>query len=534
MQRAILHLTILLFLGLSTAARAEHYSGVSSVAGLPFPDHELPDVRISNAMVHLRQLDTLAEYRLVLEYKNEGAEYQALQTITPLRLFFHEFRPDLRSPLLDRLATLFPAEFEVSNSYTDIRQELKNNFGQRLFVRKFVTTMDLAKLGLLCSAEVGDTPLNAKKIFLEFRWVEPERSEWQGTGAVLCMEVRVQHEVLIKPRDSRVVDMRIKMPSLITGKLNAQRYAPFELSGATAWAGPLDKLFLVSDLNTAIPVLPAGMGFRQFQEGTAHQVVLIENLQARTGDRVAFFDRREGQPNCEASVSQLIFPLSVQNISASSWLDRVQTFPGLQVSERPGLLVAEELPEYEHLSGFDLTMLAKSKPAGTRPNPATQRMKSIDCSSPQGPALEVQSYTHPVFAFDQGPEQGFHLRTAWCEGASGPGNGEHLRFELTQHARAMHVHNGYQFSDEKYAANSRLRTFTLSAEDGSFSQIMPMTDLRILNLYDLELKPGFYKLAIQGTYNGANPTTCLSSIGFDFIYNDPWFREHFSRQRKVR
>ncbi len=513
---------------------AEHYSGVSSITGLPFPEKDLPGVSLSNALVQLKELDTLAEYRLVLDFKNTTTEYQAMQMITPMRFYLNEFRPELRAPILDRLATVFPTDFKVANPFSDTRQELQNNFGKRLFIRKFITTMDLAKLGIACQAEIDKTPLSAKKIFLEFRWVDPARPEWQGTGQVLCMEVRVQHEVLIKPGENRIVEMRLKLPSLITGKLGPQHYAPFELAGPNRWNGNIDQLFLVNNMDEAIVALPVNLAQRQYQEGLENNVTLIENLSTKAGDRIAFFDRDAGDRDCELSTSEIYFPTAIRNISASSWLDRQKEFPGFQVEERPRLLMTAEIPEYEHLSGFDLTLFNGADQASMMPNPAIQRITSLPCNRTEGPAIAVNGYCNPVFAFDLGPEKGFQMQTAWCEDADGSGTGEFLRFELTQPAHAMHIHNGYQLNDEKYAANNRIRTFTLSSEDGSFSKILPVTDLRILNLYDLNLKPGFYKFSIEGTYEGTAPTACLASVSFEFDVPEPWFSQHFPTKTASR
>ncbi len=514
------------------ALRAEHYSGVSSIAGLPFPEKDLPGVSLNHGIVELKALDTLAQYRLVLDFKNTTSEYQAMQMITPMRFYFNEFRPDLRAPMLERLADVFPTDFLVANPYSDTRADLQANFGKRLFIRKFVTTMDLARLGIACQAEIAGTPLSAKKIFLEFRWVEPVKAEWQGTGRVLCMEVRVQHEVLIKPGENRTVEMRLKLPSLITGKTLPQHYAPFELAGPSRWDGNISQLFLVNNIHEATLAIPATFGHRRFQEGLENSVTLIENLSPRNGDRIAFYNRSPGDPACDVSTSEVSFPSAVRNISASSYLNRPKEFPNLQVEERSTLLLTSEIPEYEHLSGFDLTLLAAESQISSLPNPAAQRITSLPCNRPEGPAISIDGYCHPVFAFDLGPEQGFQMQTAWCEDAAGPGKGEYLRFELTQPAHAMHVHNGYQFNDEKYAANNRLRTFTLKSEDGRFSKVLPVTDLRILNLYDLDLQPGFYTLTVEGTYDGTSPTACLSALYFEFTVTEPWFRQNFRKATK--
>lgn len=526
-MRRLTLLSLLFCFAFSSSVYAEHYSGVSSIAGLPFPEKDVPGVSLSKGIVQLRELDTLAEYRLLLEFKNTTGDYQATQMITPMRFYLNEFRPELRASLLDRLAAVFPTDFQVANPYSDTRQELQNNFGNRLFIRKFVNTMDLARLGIACQAEINDSPLSAKKIFLEFRWIDPDRAEWQGTGKVLCMEVRVQHEVLIKPGETRQVSMRLKLPSLITGKTTPQYYAPFELAGANRWSGAIDQLFVVNGIDEAVLAVPGSFATRQFQEGLDNSVTLIENLSPKSGDRIAFFNRSAGNPRCEVPTSEIYFPLAVRNISASSWLDRQKEFPGFQVEERSTLLRTAEIPEYEHLSGFDLTLFNAPGTATSMPNPAIQRIATLPCDRPEGAAVSIEGYCSPVFAFDLGPEQGFQMRTAWCEDATGSGSGEFLRFELTQSAHAMHLHNGYQLNEEKYKANSRLRTITLASEDGQFNKTLPVTDLKILNLYDLQLKPGFYKLSISGTYDGASPTACVSTVAFEFDVPDTWFQKNF-------
>jgi hypothetical protein len=522
-------LCLLAVLGLLGAVdrplQAQHYSGVSSIAALPFPDRDLPGVALSRALVDLRQLDTVAEYRLALEFENRSGAYQVTEMVTPLRFHFHEFRPELRAALLDRIVRGFPEDFGVPNTYDDIRDALRDNFGKRLFIRKFVSTMDLAKLGIAAQAQVGDLPLGAKKIFLEFRWQDPEDPELAGTGQVLVLDLRVTHELRLKPGERKTVDMRLVLPSLISGRDDAQYYAPFELAGPNRWDGGIDRLYLLHDVREGTAVLPRGLAFRTLQEGEHGHVTLFEALNPRAGDRVAFADRRGAQGDCSTDRSPLYFPQAVTGVSASSWIDKEKTLEGFRVRAGEAVVVADAVPEYEHLSGRDLSLWKAGLLPQARPNPAFERVRDGGCASGEGSVL-LDGYCHPVFAFDQGPANGFATRTAWCENASGSGAGETLRFELLQPASAMRIQNGYQLSQEKYDANSRVRSVKLSREADGWEKILPVSDLRILNLYELSLPAGRYTLEIRSTYPGDYPTACLSGVSFDFEVPDPWFREH--------
>ncbi len=517
----------LLLLGccvMAFAVQAQHYSGVSSIASLPFPEKDMPGVAMSKALVDLKRLDTVQEYHLVLGFENRSDGYQATEMVTPMRFYFNEFRPDLRSGLLDRITKTFSDDFGVPNRYDDIRDALRENFGKRLFIRKFISTLDLAELGIACQAEVGDMPLKAKKIFLEFRWEDAVDPQWAGTGQVLVMELRVTHEVLLKPGESKNVDMRLILPGLIAGKEEAQYYAPFDLAGPNRWNGPIEKLFLVHDFREATGVLPKGLAFRSFQQGEHGHVSLFEMLTPRAGDRVAFVDRRGGRSDCSTTPNAVLFPQAIKGISASSFLDKEKTFDGFLVQAKEPVVLSESLPEYEHLSGRDLSLWKQPMEAQARPNPALERIRNLGCASGEN-SIQVSGYTHPVFAFDQGPEKGFQMRTAWCENAQGSGDGESIRFELLQDASAMRIYNGYQFSPEKYSDNSRVRSILLQRESDGWEKILPVSDLRILNLYDIDLPAGKYTITIRNTYPGQYPTACLTGIHFDFQVPDSWFQQ---------
>ncbi|HMU69792.1 MAG TPA: hypothetical protein PKC38_07280, partial [Chitinophagales bacterium] len=56
-------------------------------------------------------------------------------------------------------------------------------------------------------------------------------------------------------------------------------------------------------------------------------------------------------------------------------------------------------------------------------------------------------------------------------------------------------------------------------------------DLTILNVYELAMPAGKYRITIDAVDKGTVPTTCLSSIGFDFQVMDEWYMRSQSMLR---
>ena len=49
-------------------------------------------------------------------------------------------------------------------------------------------------------------------------------------------------------------------------------------------------------------------------------------------------------------------------------------------------------------------------------------------------------------------------------------------------------------------------------------------DLTILNVYEIKLPAGKYRLTVEEIDKGSTATTCLSTIMFDFILEDEWYQ----------
>ncbi len=69
------------------------------------------------------------------------------------------------------------------------------------------------------------------------------------------------------------------------------------------------------------------------------------------------------------------------------------------------------------------------------------------------------------------------LSTAWCEGVSGPGPGEWVRFEFSRPLTVTRIEiaNGYQQDTERFYANGRAKTIELEYSDGA-TQLVDLLD----------------------------------------------------------
>ncbi|MFT7589608.1 MAG: hypothetical protein ACI959_001828, partial [Limisphaerales bacterium] len=314
-----------------TGLRAEHYSGISSLVGMPYPAKDLPGVALDNAIIEMVKLDTTSSIKGVLEFRNTDSEYKSLEMVVPIDMYLNEFRPELRSNLLKYLAESFPDLFAVTDNYTDIQQQLKANFGQRLFVRRSISRIDLAKMGIRSDmtrrgAAEGEEELYPKKIGLEFRWVEANRQEWSGTGQVLKITIRIYHELLLKPSDKVQVDWNMDYPVLITGKDDAQFYAPFSLAAEKRWNEKIKQLFLVNDLANSVLAIPTLYTPQQYMLGERGSVAKFTNVNPQSEVRIAFYNKLEKSKSCTVDQGELLFPPALGQVSASSWLNRTQSY----------------------------------------------------------------------------------------------------------------------------------------------------------------------------------------------------------------
>lgn len=522
----------IVFLFLGQSLMAQYYSGLSSTMGLPYPEKDNTGIRLEKAGFDLERLDSVATYHFELQYSNPSSEYKSFSQIIPLQFYFHEFRPDIRARMLENLAAIYPDLFQVTNAFDDIQNAIRRNFGQRLFVRKFLNPADLAQLGIALDARFASERLSTQKVMVEFRWVESQEAALQGLGQVLKMELKIVQALSVGPGEKAALSARIQIPSLMSGKQHRQFYAPLNLYGAKAWEGSIGTLYIINDMLKQSLVIPRNLDLSRQQYRESKQVVIVNNFEAQQLDRVAFVSQ-EYPKDCQIDPVQVMLPLGVSNISATSWFEGDRQLDGTRVQINPAIWALNQVPEYEHLSGQNLQVLEKGNSlqnyeASAQERLLSEHMQNKDCSISDG--VSMIDYCNPIFAFDLSSDQQTHRKTAWCESTSGRGKGEKITFTLKQPAKAIRIYNGFQISDEKYVANSRVRRFRIKSAEAGVDRTFPMSDLKIINLYQIDLNPGKYEIIIEDVFTGKHPTTCLCSIAFDFTLNDPWFQKNFDNE----
>jgi hypothetical protein len=109
-------------------------------------------------------------------------------------------------------------------------------------------------------------------------------------------------------------------------------------------------------------------------------------------------------------------------------------------------------------------------------------------------------------------------KTAWIEGADGPGLGEWLRFDF---GREVNLHRiavlpGYFKSPDIWKLNNRLASATISFSDGT-SRSINFPDRMERQSFDVgSVKTRWVCLEIGEVYSGSDPDTAISEVVFEW------------------
>lgn len=127
---------------------------------------------------------------------------------------------------------------------------------------------------------------------------------------------------------------------------------------------------------------------------------------------------------------------------------------------------------------------------------------------------KFQENYHPLYAVDDDPV------TAWVEGASGPGVGEWVRFDVTDldgtTGVRLRVRNGYQKSSSLWKANARAREVTVRLLPGGQTAKVTLTDTEGWQELTLNQPSGpldAVELRVGSVYPGAKyEDLCISDV----------------------
>lgn len=529
------------------AQNNSNFNGLSISTGNIHPDGPNFGVALQKQLIHVREFDSLVKYDVIYELKNTTSSFCTVNTVMPLNIYFNEFEYGKRTEMLDQLATIttFSDIFTVQDRALDTREQIRDNFQNRLFVRKYISVDNLKALGIQIDLFRNNVRINIKKIMCEIKFVDETPLYIPKNTEVLRMEIKFLVDMNFSPDEQTTIMAFVAMPAMMAGIGQEETFTSYDLGYEKNWAGKIDALYIEHDLFSATPVLPTRMNnYTSKTSGDRSQVIIFKDVTPIATDRIAFFDVR-GANKCNNNnlyTEQLLIPSAVINMNASSW---VKT--DLEMDKRyyaPTTLIAysDSIPLYQTGNPTSFDIFSKDLHEITYNNGSLNNLITNTCKNNQ-PAISIKESGSAVFAFDIADYyaddssylgvENLGRQTCWCEGIAGAGAGEYIEFELTQPARSIKIYNGNQSSRAVFDASSKADIILLTNLDGNTinpngtvkSQYRSsIIDLTILNVYELKLPAGKYRLTVEEIDKGTTSTTCLSTIMFDFILEDEWYQ----------
>ncbi|MFI5172725.1 MAG: NADase-type glycan-binding domain-containing protein [Chitinophagales bacterium] len=547
MRKAILSI-IFSVLAFSVFSQSNNnFNGFSLSTGNLHPDGSNFGVALQNELIRVRQFDSVAQYDIVYELKNNTSSFCTVNTIMPINIYFNEFAYGKRSPLLDQLATIttFTDIFKVQDRSLDTREQIRQNFQQRLFVRKYISIDNLRDMGIYVDVFRNNIRINIKKILCEIKFVDETPLFLPKNTEVLKMEIKFMVEMNFTPDEQTTIMTFLTVPTMSAGIDQKEIYSSYDIGYEKNWAGSVNALYVEHDIFNATPVFP-----KKFDSYTTHisgdrdQVIIFKNVAPVDNDKLAFY-HIQNRKNCNPSGlfnEQILVPTAVKNITASSY---VKT--DLNIAKRyftPSAMVAfsDSIQTYQTGNPTGIDMFGKDMRILKYDHENLYDHIAMECKSNQ-PGIVLKESGHPVFAFDIGDHifddtiytgvEDLARQTCWCEGVSGPGAKEYIEFEITQPSKAIRIFNGNQSNRTIFDGSSKPDIISITNLDGvEINPVAPnktvytnsIIDLVILNVYELKMPAGKYRLTVEAIDKGATPATCISSITFDFIVEDEWYQ----------
>lgn len=529
----------------SNAQQNSYFNGLSAYTGNLAPDGPDCGLSLQSELIHLRELDSTVLYDILYEFKNTTSSYCDANVMMPLNLYFNEFAPGKRSPLLDKLAIMpaFSDIFKLQDPTLDAREQIRQNFAQRLFIRRYINADNLKQLGIYVSLFRNGKPINIKKILVEIKFMDEDHLNQAKNTEVLAFEIKFMTDFTFNPGEQTHVLAYLKLPSLICGIDEKQTYTAYQIGYAKNWEGPIGKLYLEHNIFRATPVLPTGTQYTTQFAGSDNQVLVAENIMPHDTMKIGFFhiSRKPVCGNVPSVEEMLIVPAAVTNISASSWVKSKSDLPNRTYVQTNSVAFSDSIHGYQTGNPTNLDLFAKHFHAVEYASPLAS-LVSNSCKGGKSSINMLESGS-PVYAFDvcdYNDEDSAYAglpelqkQTSWCEDVPGKGTGEYLEFELTEPASGMRIFNGNLVDRSTFDASSKTDIIKITGLDGQ--QLDPVSkdsvltfsviDIPIENWYNYRFPKGRYRIALNSVENGQTPVTCICSINFDFVPDDPWLQQ---------
>jgi hypothetical protein len=536
--KGLFSLACILSLSLTYGQGDSNFNGLSVITGNIYPTEANKGIRIQNELMQLRELDTSVIYDILYDCKNTGTEYGVVNITQPIHLYFNDFRPGYRSELLDQMGKMFLDVFQVRDAGVDIRDQLKENFGQRLFIRRYVSADNLKALGIYADLFKGSTKLQYNKVWIEFKWIDDDPYNLTKNTETLSMEIRMSTDVQFSPNEQFNLLSFLKLPATVCGITQEQFYAPYQLGFDNKWAGNIEKFYIQHDIFNATPIIPSGVAYESNYSGERSQVLILQNVAVDKKDGIAFFAIRKNLQECgntKLVEERSIIPEPVRNVTASSWDKTPVRLDNRNYVVTYETSVTDTLQAYQTGNPTDLDLFNTNLQKRMYNSYLLNDFQQGNCKG-DNPGIEMREGGHPIFAFDisnfnsDDPafagKSNLALQTCWCEGAPGSGKGEYIEFELTQPSNAISIFNGNQRTKETFEKNTMVDVIRFHSPDGLIEdKKYSIIDLSIKNLYPVRMPAGRYRIYFEDVDSDGTPTTCLASIMFDFVLEDDWYQK---------
>ena len=543
MRTAILYLIISM---LTASLSAQNFNGLSVSTGNLHPENSNFGVVLQNELIQVQEFDSVVKYDVVYEFKNNTSGFATVTAVLPISIYFNEFAPGKRSEMLNKLASIptFSDIFAVQDKSLDIREQIRNNFQQRLFVRKYVSVDNLKAMGIYVDMFRNNTRINVKKVWCELKFTDATPLYLPKNTEVLAMEIRLIAEMNFAPDEMATVLTFLTLPTVEAGINRSETYSLYELGYEKNWSGRLEGLYVKHDIFHSTPILPSTMSdYTSYVSGERDQVLRFDDIMLMDRDKIAFYHIAEDK-NCNPAktwIDEAIIPSAVKSVSASSYMKTDLEFPKRVFQQTPMVAFSDSLQPYQTGNPTGVDVLNTHLKQNMYDAQNFYKLISGSCKS-NNPVISIKESGHPLFAFDlsdhlyedstyEGREN-LARQTCWCEAAAGMGEKEYIEFEISQPSREMKIYNGNQLNKSVFNESSKADIITVTSLDGH--KINPnaenpsvfrssIIDLTILNVYQLNMPPGKYRIAIEAVDKGTIANTCFSSITFDFQVADEWY-----------
>ena len=528
------------------AQNKSYFNGLSVSSGNLHPEGPNFGVTLQNELLDVRELDSIVKYDMVYDLKNTSASYCTVNASIPVNIYFNEFAYGKRTPMLDQLSNMpsFSDLFKVQDATLDLREQIRQNFQQRLFVRRYVSSDNLKQLGIYVDVFRNGTRVNIKKIMCELKFVDEDRLNQTKDTEVLAIEIKFMVDLNFQPGEATSLMVFMTVPSTVCGVDQKEIYSPYQMGFEKGWSGVVQSFYIKHDVFTATPIIPSKYNnYKQRFSGERDQVLIFNNVAPADKEWFAFYHLTD-KNKCNSNPmfpEQVIIPSPIKNIVASSYLKTGSEITNRSFVQTPLVAVSDSINRYQTGNPTSLDLFSKNFTSTNYTNGSLYDYISTECKQ-DIPNIELKESGNPVFAFDitdfieldtsyTGIEN-LGKQTCWCEGVPGSGIGEYLEFEITQPVNEFMIFNGNLINRKIFEEYTKADRFVLTSLDGykldkqndkadiKFSVI----DLAIMNVYQLKLPPGKYRFTVDNVGSGKTPTTCFSSIMFDFILDDEWYQ----------